>query len=96
MQSKDLKLFLLNDKIISISDLERDGYTPNHILLDFIRYKQNLPGTKIGCREGDCGACTVLIGQIDENDEMVYMMLLHMDTLNYHFSQYNHHMIMIQ
>ncbi|MCE7736867.1 MAG: 2Fe-2S iron-sulfur cluster binding domain-containing protein [Candidatus Heimdallarchaeota archaeon] len=72
MQSKDLKLFLLNDKIISISDLERDGYTPNHILLDFIRYKQNLPGTKIGCREGDCGACTVLIGQIDENDEMVY------------------------
>ena len=33
-------------------------------LLDFIRYDQDLPGTKIGCREGDCGACTVLEGSL--------------------------------
>lgn len=37
---------------------------PGTILLDFIRYHRNLKGTKIGCREGDCGACTVLIGEI--------------------------------
>jgi xanthine dehydrogenase small subunit len=35
-------------------------------LLDFIRYDENLRGTKIGCREGDCGACTVLIGTLND------------------------------
>ena len=41
------------------------------LLLDFIRYHQNLTGTKIGCREGDCGACTILVGEII-NDQLVY------------------------
>lgn len=36
-------------------------------LLDFIRYEQSLTGTKIGCREGDCGACTILAGAIKDN-----------------------------
>lgn len=41
------------------------------VMLDFIRYHQHLTGTKIGCREGDCGACTILVGEI-VNNEMHY------------------------
>ena len=50
--------FILNDKEIAC-DLP-----PGMVLLDFVRYRQHLTGTKIGCREGDCGACTVLTGEI--------------------------------
>lgn len=50
--------FILNENEISYS-----GH-PGLAMLDFIRYHKNLTGTKIGCREGDCGACTVLVGEI--------------------------------
>ncbi|MBX7169660.1 MAG: FAD binding domain-containing protein [Pyrinomonadaceae bacterium] len=33
-------------------------------VLDFVRYHKNLKGTKIGCREGDCGACTIMVGEL--------------------------------
>ncbi|MEO7922899.1 MAG: FAD binding domain-containing protein [Chitinophagaceae bacterium] len=49
--------FILNEKEIT-TDLP-----PGMVLLDFIRYQEQLTGTKIGCREGDCGACTVLVGE---------------------------------
>ncbi|MEM5563872.1 FAD binding domain-containing protein [Psychroserpens sp. AS72] len=53
--------FILNNKTIKTS--EHSGTT----LLDFVRYQQRLTGTKIGCREGDCGACTVLVGTLLNN-----------------------------
>ncbi len=58
--------FLLNNKIIQ-TDLPQ-GMT----ILDFVRYQQHLMGTKIGCREGDCGACTVLVGELSNAGEVVY------------------------
>ena len=53
--------FILNDKEVS-TDLPA-----GELLLDLIRYHKHLTGTKIGCREGDCGACTVLTGEIIDN-----------------------------
>ncbi|WP_178983323.1 FAD binding domain-containing protein [Winogradskyella helgolandensis] len=53
--------FILNNKTIKTS--EHSGMT----LLDFVRYQQRLTGTKIGCREGDCGACTLLVGTLKHN-----------------------------
>jgi xanthine dehydrogenase small subunit len=53
--------FILNNDEISTA------LPPGMVLLDFIRNHQRLVGTKIGCREGDCGACTVLVGDIRED-----------------------------
>ncbi len=57
--------FILNDQDISTD--EPSGST----VLDFVRYHKDLKGTKIGCREGDCGACTILVGEL-VGDEVKY------------------------
>ncbi len=57
--------FILNNQTIK-TDLPK-GST----VLDFVRYHKNLKGTKIGCREGDCGACTILVGELS-NDSVKY------------------------
>jgi xanthine dehydrogenase small subunit len=42
-------------------------------LAEFLRQEQRLVGTKIVCAEGDCGSCTVLVGQLDaESGRLVY------------------------
>ncbi len=53
--------FILNNEEVSSS--LPSGYP----LLDFIRYHRHCTGTKIGCREGDCGACSVLVGELIGN-----------------------------
>jgi xanthine dehydrogenase small subunit len=57
--------FILNNQNIE-TDLPK-GLT----VLDFVRYQKHLTGTKIGCREGDCGACTVLVGEWDDDNNKV-------------------------
>jgi xanthine dehydrogenase small subunit len=53
--------FILNNKKVEAT------LHPATTVLDFIRKNQHLTGTKEGCREGDCGACTVLVGTVQEN-----------------------------
>lgn len=57
--------FILNNKVIKTC--LKSGMT----LLDFIRYEKRLTGTKIGCREGDCGACTVLVGALSDDKKSI-------------------------
>ena len=51
--------FLLNDKIAEI-----DSPDPNKTILDYIRKDLKKTGTKEGCAEGGCGACTVVVGEL--------------------------------
>lgn len=47
--------FKLNGRSVSVS------VKPNTMLGDLLRDGLDLKGTKIGCREGECGVCTVLV-----------------------------------
>lgn len=58
--------FLLNGEKV-----ELDRVSPTETLLDYLRLSAKLRGTKEGCGEGDCGACTVLVGKLSDG-KLVY------------------------
>ena len=66
MMTRQTIRFLRRGQVVELSSI-----SPTRTLLDYLRLEEKSKGTKEGCNEGDCGACTVALGSL-ENDRVVY------------------------
>jgi xanthine dehydrogenase small subunit len=60
--------FVLNGERLSLA-----GEDPARTLLAWLRERRGMAGTKEGCAEGDCGACTVVLAEQDAKGNLRYL-----------------------
>ena len=65
--SREVVRFLRRGRVVELRDV-----APTETLLDYLRGRERSCGTKEGCAEGDCGACTVAVGRLGRDRRLVY------------------------
>jgi xanthine dehydrogenase small subunit len=58
--------FVLDGEVVSVS-----GLPPSTTVLEYLRNVAGRTGTKEGCAEGDCGACTVVLGELAPDGQTI-------------------------
>jgi len=66
MKNRDIQ-FVRRGEIVSLPNV-----APTRTLLEVLREDLHCTGTKEGCNEGDCGACTVVLGEADGQGHIKY------------------------
>ncbi len=61
----DTVRFLLDGELVEVAG------DPTRTLLDWLRYDARRTGTKEGCAEGDCGACTVIVSELEGDGDTI-------------------------
>ncbi len=61
MQANSVTIRLVMNQTLIIEQVNQ-----GEVLVDFLRERQRLTGTRAACREGDCGSCMVLLGETTE------------------------------
>ncbi len=67
--------FVLDDKITEIDFRKSSELKPTTTVLNYLRSYPSHKGVKEGCAEGDCGACTIVVAEMNIHGKLVYKAL---------------------